>query len=225
MNRNASAAVQSAWASSANRPAHLLAVHFDAADGGSVYLNDTPRHLSYEGNTYAGAGHLLNFGGLTESFELRVADVTIELSGVDQSFIAIFLTRQFVDRRLVLSQFFLDASLAVIASPVVIHDGRMDEPRFVEDPESGKCIVQVASRDQFVDFEKLSGRHTNPHDQKVFFPDDRAFDHLAVRNSLSFNWGHIKEPPATGLGAALTRLVSSWEKGDAVSKIFGSWQS
>lgn len=225
MNRGASLAVQSEWAASKNRPAHLLAVHFDALEGGAAYLNDTPRNIVHHGNTYVGAGDLLTFGGLTESLELRVADVTVELSGVSQQYIAIFLQRQWVDRRLVISQFFLDAALAVIASPVVIHDGRMDDPRFLEDPEAGKSIVQIGSRDQFADFEKLSGRHTNPHDQNVFFPGDRAFDQLAIRNAQSFTWGRIKEPPATGLGAALTRMVSSWNKGDVLSKIFGSWQS
>jgi hypothetical protein len=85
----------------------------------------------------------------------------------------------------------------------------MDEPRIAEDPDAGKCVVQVASRDQFADFEKLSGRHTNPHDQNIWFPTDRAFDKLAQLNSQAFTWGHIKEEPATGLGAAVTRGLYS----------------
>lgn len=214
MNRGASAAVQAEWAKAANAPAHLMEVRFDTADGGTVRITDSYRPITWGGNVYAAAGDLLSFGGLTESFELRVADITVELSGVNQAYIAAFLQRKYVDRRLLIYQCFFDASEALVVDPFAIHDGRMDDPRIVEDPEAGRCIVQVSSRDQFADFEKLNGRHTNPHDQNVFFPADRAFDNLVQRNSRTFTWGRIKEPPATGLGAAMTRLVysPSWDQ-------------
>jgi hypothetical protein len=98
----------------------------------------------------------------------------------------------------------------------------MDEPRIVEDPEAGKCVVQVASRDQFADFEKLAGRHTNPHDQNIWFPFDRAFDKLAQLNNQSFTWGHIKEPAATGLGASITRLIYSPNNPDIASHVWST---
>jgi hypothetical protein len=222
VNRGASAAVQAEWAKAANAPAHLLEVRFDAGDGGSVYLTDSYRSVIWGGNTYVGVGQLLGFSGLTESLELRVADITVELSGVDQSFIATFLQRKYIDRRLLINKAFFDATDTLVIDPFAIHDGRMDEPRIVEDPEAGKCVVQVASRDQFADFEKLSGRHTNPHDQNIFFPMDRGFDKLAQLNSTPFVWGHIKEPPATGLGAAATRLIYSRNNPDLASHLFGS---
>lgn len=209
MNRGASAAVQAEWAKRQNAPVHLLEVRFDADDGGTSYVTDASRPITWMGNIYGAVGDLLSFGGLTESFELRVADVTIELSGVSQAYIAAFLQRNWVDRRLILYKGFLDAADTVIVDPFAIHDGRMDEPRFVEDMDAGSSVVQVASRDQFADFEKVNGRHTNAGDQNLLFPDDESFDRLAERNSRSFTWGHVKDPPATGLGAALTRLVYS----------------
>lgn len=222
MNRGVSAAVQAEWAKAANAPAHLLEVRFDSADGGSVYLTDAYRPIVWNSNTYSAAGDLLSFGGLTESLELRVADITVELAGVNQSFIAAFLQRQYIDRRVLIHQIFFDGSDALIVDPFAIHDGRMDEPRIVEDPDAGKCVVQVASRDQFADFEKLSGRHTNPHDQNITFPNDRAFDKLAQLNNQPFTWGHLKELPATGLGAAATRLIYSPNNPDLPSRLFGS---
>jgi hypothetical protein len=76
----------------------------------------------------------------------------------------------------VVYQAFLGTADALIVDPFAIHDGRMDEPKFDEDPDGGKCTVSVRSHDQFADFERTTGRHTNPNDQALWFPNDRAFD-------------------------------------------------
>lgn len=209
MNRNASAAVQAEWAKAQNAPVHLLEAYFDTADGGTVRLNDSYMSIVWGGNTYSAVGDFLDFDSLTESMEQRIADVAVRLSGVSQTFIAVFLQRQYIDRRLVIYQAFHGSADALVVDPFAIHDGRMDEMRVVEDPASGTSTIEVASRDRFADFERLSGRHTNSHDQNLWFPTDRGFDALAALNSRSFSWGHVKEPAATGLGAALTRFIYS----------------
>jgi len=191
-NRAATAAVQAEWAKAANEPAHLYEVRLDAGDGGSVYMTDSYRQVLWNGNTYGALGHALAFSGLTESAELRIADATLQLSGIDQSWISIILSKQYVDRRLLIWKLFFDqATEALMVDPVAIHDGRMDEPTVNEDPANGKCTVTIKSRDQFADFERLSGRHTNPIDQNLWFPNDRAFD-LVAQNAgaqISLLWG------------------------------------
>lgn len=190
--RGASAAVQAEWAKSANEPAHLVEVRLDAADGGTVYLTDSWRAVSYAGNVYSGLGQMLGFDGLVEAVDMRVTDLSFRLSGVDQSWVSIVLSKQYIDRRLLIYQMFFDqTNEQLIVNPVVIHDGRMDEPTIEEDPASGKCVVTISSRDQFADFERLSGRHTNPNDQNLFFPNDRAFDMNAqlVGQRLQVLWG------------------------------------
>lgn len=215
MNRGASAAVQAQWAAWQNSPLHLAELAFDSADGGSLYITDAYKPVVWNSNTYAAVGHFLNFSGLQESMDLRVSDLTFQLSGVDQAYIAVFSQRKYIDRRLVINQAFFGTADALVVDPFPIHDGRMDFPRFVLDPDGGTATIDVASKDEFADFERLSGRHTNPHDQNVWFANDRSFDKLAQINAGSFVWGHIKEPPATGLGAALTRLVYSQRVGSS----------
>lgn len=210
MNRGASAAMQAEWAKSQNAPVHLLEVDFDAADGGPVYLTDAHKPLSWNGQTWSGLGHLLDFSGAAEAMPLRVSSAAVKLSGVDQLYLAVFQQRQFIDRRLALYLGFLDAANdAVIADPIAIHDGRIDAWGMDEDPRPGSLTLTVTSRDSFADFERLSGRHTNSTDQNILFPNDRTFDKLAQISMQSFVWGHLKEPPATGFGAALTRFVYS----------------
>jgi hypothetical protein len=195
MNRGASAAVQAEWAKAANEPALLLEARFDAADGGTVYLTDSYRAVVWGGNTYAAGGHMLGFTGLTESAELRITDVTVELSGVDQTWVSIILAKQYLDRRLLIYKMFFDqASGALMVDPFAIHDGRMDEPRSDEDPQPGKHTISVKSRDQFADFERRNGRHTNPNDQRALFPGDGCFDLVAqlAGQQVQLVWGAVR---------------------------------
>lgn len=194
--RGASAAVLAEWAKSANAPAHLCEARLDAGDGGSIYMTDSYRAVSYNNgtgsHTYAAGGHMLGFAGLNESAELRVREVQVSLSGVDQTWIATVLSKQYFKRPLLIHQMFWDQSTeTLMVSPVLIHNGLMEEPRIDDDPVSGKCVVTIVSRDQFGDFQRLAGRHTNSFDQKIWFPADPSFDlfaQLAV-SQRQFHWG------------------------------------
>jgi hypothetical protein len=192
MNRGASAAVQVEWAKSANEPAHLVELRFDSGDGGTIYLTDSYRSVIWGGNTYLANGHLLDFSGLQESAEMRVADLTVQLSAVDQVMVSAFTTKQWIDRRLLIYRMFFDqTNEALMVDPVAIHDGRMDEPRLDENPEGGTSVLTVKSTDQFADFERLSGRHTNSVEQKLFFPSDTGFDLVSALagKQVSLQWG------------------------------------
>ena len=178
--RGASVAVLAELALQANQPAHLFELRFDATDGGTLYFTDSYRAITWNNQIYSAGGHLISFSGLTESAELRIADVKGQLSGVDQTMIAQILLKQYLDRRLLIYKAFFDeATQAIKVDPFPIHDGRMDEPTIDEDPGTGKSIVQITSHDQFADFERRAGRHTNPADQNLHFPNDRCFDLMA----------------------------------------------
>jgi hypothetical protein len=192
MNRGASSDVQAEWAKSANEPAHLVELRFDTGDGGTIYLTDSYRSVVWNGHTYLANGDPLGFSGLQESAEMRVAEVMVQLSAVDQTMLAIFAAANWIDRRILIYKMFFDQSNeALMVDPVAIHDGRMDEPALAEDPDSGTSVLTVTSRDQFSDFDRLSGRHTNSVEQKLFFPSDTGFDLVTqiAGKQASLQWG------------------------------------
>lgn len=199
--RGASVAVQAEWAAAANAPAHLVELQLDSA---TIYATDSYRTIVYGGNTYTALGHMLGFSGLVESAEVRVADLSLQLSGVDQTMVALVLENDYLDRRLLIYQFFLDTSDAVVASPVLIHDGRIAEASVAEDGEGGNSSVTLKSRDSFADFERMNGRHTNPNEQRYLFPNDASFDllpQLAGQNR-QLVWGAVSPSAAAAAAAA-----------------------
>jgi len=173
--RGATAAALAEMAKASNQPVHLLQVALDAPTG-TIYATDAYKDIEWGGNIYTALGHLLSFSDIEETAELQVASLTVTLSGVDQAYISLFLSEHYIDRALRIYTGFLDSSDTLIADPVLIFDGRMDQPVIQEDPDAGTSVVAVRATNAWVDFERRPGRHTNHQEQQIWFPGDRGFE-------------------------------------------------
>lgn len=184
--RGASAAFLAELLKSTSAPCWLVDAYFD---DGTISLTDAWRPITWGGRTYTANGHFLSFSGLTETAELQVPQLTLTLSAVDQVWISIALTKNYVDRRLVISRAFIDyttAAVTPIASPVSF-EYRMDGMNIADDP-NGECTVAVTASSHFGDFERRAGRHTNSSEHQVFFPGDLFFDYASNLNR-EIRWG------------------------------------
>jgi hypothetical protein len=182
-----------------SQPIHLVEVRFDAGDGGVAYMTDAYRAITWGGNSYLAVGHFLGFDGIEETAEVKTSVVKVSLSGVDQTWIARMLSRQYLGRTLVIYKGFLDTSTdALLVDPVAIVQGPMDAPEIDEDPSGGTCIVTVGVTSLGADFDSPTGRHTNLVEQQVYFPADTAFKLCAqVSGQLAGRqvyWG-VPNPP------------------------------
>lgn len=171
--RGMSASVKTETEASACRPFHLVSVQFDVE---TVYLADTYKTITFDGHDYVGVGHFLGATDIDETVELQIASMTLKLSGVDQSMIAAFLSANYLNRPVKVYKGFLDSNEAVITDPVLIFDGRMDRPVIEEDPDSGNSVVSVTATNQWSDFERTPGRHTNHEEQQIWFSGDKGFE-------------------------------------------------
>lgn len=183
--RNATEAVIAELGKSKNQPFHLVEVGFDSTP---VYATDAWRNITWNGHTYTALGHFMSFSDIEETSELQVANLTAQLSGVDQSLISAVLTENYIDRPLKIYKGFLNDSMQVIADPILIFEGRMDSPVIEENPDDGTCTVAVTATNAWVDFERLSGRHTNHEEQQLFFPGDKGFE-FASEVMKEILWG------------------------------------
>ena len=170
-----------------NQPIHLVEVIFDTTP---IYITDAWREVIWDGQPYSALGHFINFSDIEETSELQVANITVQLSGVDQSAVSAVLSENYIDRPLRIYKAFLDDDLAIIADPILIFEGRMDSPVINENPDDGTCTVQVSASSAWVDFERLSGRHTNHEEQQIFFPGDKGFEFVSSVAADIF-WGQV----------------------------------
>lgn len=169
-----------------NAPFHLFEAYFDS---GTAYATDAARPVVWGGHTYLADGQLLAYDGVQETADLQVTEAHVQLSGVDQTWVALVLAENYIDRRLVIYKAFLDpATDALIVDPGAIFDGRMDAPTIEEDPASGKCTVSLTATSHWTDFERRPGRHTNLAEQQTFFPADTGFRYVSEQTK-QITWG------------------------------------
>jgi hypothetical protein len=155
-NRGSTTAFQTEIKKDQSHPLHLIEVYLDSA---TYYVTDNYRDVVYDSNTYNALGFFLNFANIEESTEVTASRITLSLSGVDQQYTNLFLTENYVDRRVVIRKAFINTSNALIADPVTIFDGRLDSPVITEDADTGLATIAVVASNQFVDFEKTPGRY------------------------------------------------------------------
>ena len=173
MDRGSSSAFQTEVAKLQNKPVHLVSVHFDDE---TIYMTDGYKDITFGGNTYTGVGYFLGFSDIEEAVEVIVSNVTLTLSGIDQVWISKVLTKDYIDRTVKIWTAFLDSSETLVVDPVLIFEGRMDRPVISENPEGGQSSVSVSATNAWVDFSRITGRHTNHEEQQIHFSGDKGFE-------------------------------------------------
>lgn len=136
-------------------------------------------------NTFVSSADLLSVDGIEETGEVRVNEFSLEMSGVGQEYISIFLNNEFVNVRMRLWQAILNDD-QVIGDPISLFDGRISGMSIDENETSSTVSIQAASH--WKDFERRAGRKTNPTSQNSFFSADLGME-FAQDLKRDIAWG------------------------------------
>ena len=98
--------------------ATLIKLEFDTP----LYITDWDRSLSVLSSTWISSPHFISAGDVTETSELRVNSINLTLSGVEQSYISIFLSQDYIDKPIQFYRAVLDDSDSVIGAPILVFD-------------------------------------------------------------------------------------------------------
>ena len=174
MDRGSSSAFQTEIVKGQNRPVHLVSVHFDNE---IVYMTDAYKAITFASNNYQAYGEFLNFSDIEEAAEVMVSSITLSLSGVQTTWVSRLLNYQYIDRTVKIYTAFLNDTQALIVDPVLIFEGRMDAPIISENPDDGTASVSVSATNAWVDFGRITGRHTNHEETQIHYAGDRGFEY------------------------------------------------
>jgi hypothetical protein len=151
-----------------------------------IKLTDWARDVSALSTTFDSSSDLLEIDQFTESSEVQVNSSTLVFSGVSQTFVALFLTNDYMDVRTRIWKAVLDNSDAVIGSPILVFDGRIASYSMEDSDNTSTVSVEVASH--WKDFDLHNGRKTNHNTQQLYFPGDRGFE-FASETNKEIKWG------------------------------------
>ena len=198
MDRGSTGAFQTEIVKSANKPFHLVKLSFDDV---SYFLSDAYIPVTYDSNTYTPTGSFLAFSDIVETNEANIETISISLSGVDTTYINLFLTGGYLDRTVQIYKAFLDSNDALVSDPLLIFDGRLNNPVIKEDVDAGTSTIAVQASSLFVDFDRINTRFTNNESQQSFFSGDTGFRFSSVVVK-ELNWGMTTGATASGGGSS-----------------------
>jgi len=185
MTRSLHADVKTEIAKDSFTTCHLIEFTLDS----TVYrLTDASHNLTYSSNTYTTSDHFLEFGAVNESSEVRVGSVSLILSSVEDTYLTELLSGGYIGKQFLAYRAFLDSAGAIIGTPVLIYDGRIDGYDVTDSRDSSEITLSVASH--WSDFQKKAGRKTNINSQQLFFSTDTGFE-FSANIVQDIKWGRI----------------------------------
>lgn len=169
-------------------PVHLIKMVFDSGD---LNLSSAYYNITYNGDVYVGAGHLIQLGEPKEVGDLQAVGMSIGLSALSPDILeyAITDTNEFYQNRLIYRYFgVLQADgVTFYDDPIEVFRGRMDVMTVSDDGESAE--VNLQSENSLADFERAVVRYYTPEDHKLLHPNDTFFDGVAPLQDKKILWG------------------------------------
>jgi len=163
-------------------------MEFQGIGGQDNYITDAPIEISYNGNTYTPFGQFLGVTDIQEEEDLKIESITITLSAIDTDLVKLFLDYDYIDRRVILYRAVMGYNYSIIGTPILVFDGRLDQPRVVEDFESRTATVALQASSHWSDFDAIGGRHTNDTEHQILYPGDDFFSPSASTQK-DVKWG------------------------------------
>ena len=183
--RGMTAAAIAASASQQQRIVYFVELYFSTIERATTW----GRSITWGGNAYMAGGNLLTLPDIEESVEIQSSSASVVLSGVNQANIAIALTENFIDKRMVIMRGFIGTNDQLIIDPVIQFDGRIDGWSLSEDVDNGTSTITWVAASHWVDFERTAGRATNDKEHQVLFPGDKFFEFSG--ETVDIKWGAV----------------------------------
>ena len=181
MSRGIDAATITALASGSFQMATLIQMDFSS----TIRITDWDRDVTALSTQWASSEDLLSIDAVEETGELRVNEIDLQFSGVSQSYISIMLNTDYVNTPVRIWKAIMQNS-AVVGQPIEMFQGYITTMELAETETDSVVTMSVASH--WKDFEKTSGRRTNPANQQRFFPNDKGLD-FTKDLSRNIPWG------------------------------------
>lgn len=175
-----------------------------------VYIWTGYGDLVYEGKTYLGAGQLIGVSSVEETSEIEAKGITLTMSGIPSSFLALALNEPYQGRecRLYFGMFYNktlveqdgdeitnQATLPIAvekgsANLVEIFSGELDQMNISENADT--CTIAVTAENVLIKLERPVIRRFTNADQKSRFPQDKGLQYVASLQNKEIFWGRTK---------------------------------
>lgn len=183
MPKTLTAEMSAELAKSVKSPVMLMSGAFD---DGTLYLWSGIGNLSWDGQTWLGAGELLHISELPDSASLEAQKITIQLRGVVFENLALALDQVTQGSPVKIWLGFLDAAGVLIPDPFLAYTGAMDVPEIAEDGAS--VDIGIAIEGRIARLARKKERRRTHEDQQINYPGDMGLEYVASLQDVKVIW-------------------------------------
>lgn len=154
---------------------------------GEVYFTNYIHNVIYQNKEYTAMGHLLSIDDIEESLKLQAINGSISLSGLPSSIQAL-VQEEFTHGNLKIYLALINNDNQIIAEPILLQQGFMDEISSIDDWQNGTMNINVNYTTDFARFDDVNGRKSNPSEHKNNYPGDLFFDSVPKLSDQVLEW-------------------------------------
>jgi hypothetical protein len=176
-----------------------LFVRLDIPGYQVLTFSDYHKNLTFGGTTYSGLGQLLSLSNTTNNLRATSEELSMSISGIPAGNITDILNNKVKGSSLKVYRAFFDSItgelLNIAGNPAGKFQGVVNNFDISDDLEMGSdtgTITLTLTATSVVDMltKKVSGRRTNPIDQKALYPNDQSMDRVPSLAKSNFNFGY-----------------------------------
>lgn len=187
MARDLSTAYKAEITSGVCRPFLLFQAFFDSA---TIRFWNGVGNLVYAGDTYTGAGHLLNLSNIDETTKIESRGITLKLSGIPSSLISIALAENYQDRKIAVDIGFFDSSGTIVVSPYRFFSGKADVMEILDGSDT--ATISLSAENDIIILQRVNERRRTHEDQKLQSATDTFFKNVTSLQNQQIIWGGQK---------------------------------
>lgn len=185
MPRNLTPTMEAATLAEVVVPIVLIEALFDS---GAVRMWSGIGNLTFNSQTYLGAGNLLGIGTVQETQELRATGVDITVSGIPSEMLSLALSEAYQGRVCRVYVGALNTNTgALVGNPYQVFAGTMDVMSISDGGETASIGIAVESR--LIDLERGRERRYEHEDQQIDYPGDLFFQYVPTLQDATITWG------------------------------------
>lgn len=161
-------------------------------------FSDYDRNLTVDGEVYLGLGQFVSITSSISELKSSSSGVNIGISGIPGSSISEIVNSKIKGAPISVYRVLFNPVTGNIISladnPVgrffgIVNNYSLEEQYNIELRSSTNTISLICSSSIDVLYNKVSGRRTNPSDQKLLYPSDLAMDRVPNLSKSNFNFG------------------------------------
>jgi len=198
MSRGLSAGMLSQVAASNVNPILLFYGEFAS---GTVRMWSGLGDLSFDSQTWLGAGSLVQVSNVEETSEIKASGVVVTFNGIPADLLSLVLSDV---KQGALGKIYLGflSSGTVVATPWLIFEGRIDTPIINEEAET--CSIAITYESRLIDLSRPRTARYTDQDQKREFPGDLGMEFVLALQDKEIPWGRAGNNVAAPAPATTT---------------------